>query len=83
MNFTKRVKVDLDPPCQELFVRGLGFVRALLVCWQIEFFIVFIFGPQSSCNTYDNNVAHMFTEIKEKYRKILFMDSTSEYPYYL
>ena len=33
------IKIDtayLDSPCQELSVRGLGFVVALMVCWEID-----------------------------------------------
>ena len=31
MNFTKIDKADLNYPCRELFVRGLGFIAALLI----------------------------------------------------
>ena len=32
MDYTKIVPVDLDSPCQELSVRGLGYGVVLLVC---------------------------------------------------
>ena len=35
MDHTKTVTADLDSPRRELSVRGLGFVVAFLVCWQI------------------------------------------------
>ena len=37
MDHTKTYQADLDLPCRELSVRGLGFVVALLVRWQIYF----------------------------------------------
>ena len=38
---TKIVPADLDSPRRELFVRGLGFVVALSVRWQIDFSCAF------------------------------------------
>ena len=34
---TENIPVDLDSPRRELFIRGLGFIVALLVRWQIVF----------------------------------------------
>ena len=48
MDQTKDQK-DLDAPCQELFVRGLGFVVALPVCLGLDF-RVRIPDTQSSCS---------------------------------
>ena len=36
---TEKYHVDLDSPRRELFIRGLGFIVALLVRWQIIFFV--------------------------------------------
>ena len=44
MGHTKIYSVDLNSLRRELFVRGLGFVVALLVCWQIDFSCDFCFG---------------------------------------
>ena len=49
MDFTKIVKTDLDPPRQELFNDGLGFIIALPVLWRL-FFCVLVLEKQSSCN---------------------------------
>ena len=49
MDHTKVYTTDPDSPCQELSVRGLGFVVALLVCSEIDF-CVRLQGEQSSCN---------------------------------
>ena len=48
MDDTKMNCRDLDSPRRELAVRGLGFVVALLVHWQIDFFVC-ILEEQSSC----------------------------------
>ena len=37
MDLTKMYQVDLDSPRRELFIRGPGFIVALLVRWQIDF----------------------------------------------
>ena len=37
MALTKIYHVDLDSPRRELFIRGLGFIVARLVRWQIDF----------------------------------------------
>ena len=39
MDLTKMDQADLDYPCKELLVRGLGFVATFLVCWQIDFYL--------------------------------------------
>ena len=46
----KICRVDLDSPCQELFVRGLGFVITLSVFPGIVF-LVRLLRVQSSCKT--------------------------------
>ena len=45
MNFTKIDKADLNYPCRELFVRGLGFAVALSVFWSIDFVCACIGDP--------------------------------------
>ena len=49
IDHTKIYTVDLDFPCQELSIRGLGFVVALLVFQELIFYVRLL-GVQSSCN---------------------------------
>ena len=48
MDHTKMYQVDLDSPCQDLSVCGLGFVVALSNFLGIVF-LVRLLGAQSSC----------------------------------
>ena len=41
MDHTKMDPADLDFPCEELSVHGLGFVVALSVHWEIDFLCVY------------------------------------------
>ena len=53
-NHRKIYPVDLDSPRRELVIRGLGFIVAPLVRWQIDFFCRLVLDVQSSCNRIHN-----------------------------
>ena len=50
MNFIKIDPADLNSPRRELFIRGIGFIVALLVRWQIDFLSARIGRPTAVSN---------------------------------